>query len=150
MPTLSLHRPLHDQPGHPITRIALPLAGVIAGTVAGFVAAAAVRRSGVLGPEWVELSPSDGVLEIDKGGIRVVASRDAGTAGDTGTGDLETGEVGAGGLEVGEGASLASAGVRPTFDVEAELEREVASEPEPSGQSQPGAPRKPELSAPRA
>jgi hypothetical protein len=149
MQMLPLHRQIHDPSRRRAARFALPVAGVIAGTVAGVAVAAAIRRSGLIGPESFELAPAGSSLEFDKGGVwvsqRLHASEDDGDGGDAGGPDADAGEVA--GLEV--------TGIRPTFPFETELRREVEAltglapdAVEPRGR-EPEVEREPVLSAPR-
>ena len=151
MPTLPLHRPTFGSFHHPASRMAPPLAGVVAGTIAGFVAAAAIRRSGVLGPGAIELAPKDSVLEIDKGGVRVAVSRwEAGSRGGAGRPETEPGDAA---FDAGDSAPLGATGIRPTFGVEQELDREIAETIPGGAPRQAGLPdgaREPALSATRA
>ncbi len=141
MPTLPLYRPAVDPAvgpaasaaRHPAVRLALPVAGVVAGTVAGFVAAAAIRRSGVFGPGWIDLVPKDGILEIDKGGARLSVSRGA-----HGSDAAARGEPPAGADEdAGDAQCVAATAIRPTFEVEEELAREIDREPDRGGGDEP-------------
>ena len=147
MSILSLHRPHHDPSGHSTARVALPLAGVVAGTAAGFAIAAIAHRSRPIGRDSLELAPDGSALEFHEGGVRVAR---AGESDPEGVPD-EAAAVAAGDL-----TGLGSAGIRPTFAVEAELAREVddvggdVDEGPASDAAPPESDREPVLSAPRA
>lgn len=117
MSILSLHRPRNGPSGHSVARIAMPFAGVVAGTAAGFVIAAVAHRTRPGGRTPLELAPDGSALEFHEGGVRV--SRRGGGSGPDGAGEVAP-IVAAGDL-----AGLGSAGIRPTFEVEDELAREV-------------------------
>lgn len=148
MSILSLHRPHHDPAGHSaVARVALPFAGVVAGTAAGFAIAAVVHRSRPVGHGSLELAPDGSAIEFHEGGVRVARTRETDLEGAA----EEAAVVAAGGL-----SGLGSAGIRPTFEIEAELAREVgdAGGEVDAGQVRDAAPsegdREPVLSAPRA
>ena len=115
--------PFHPaEPGpfrHWAGRLALPFAGVVAGTVAGFAVAALVRRPGRPGGPTMELAPEGSTIEFDKGGVWL--ARQSGEGDDRSAGaDVVVDEI-AGGLP--------ATGIRPTFEVDAELARELATDP---------------------
>ena len=95
-------------------RLALPVAGVVAGSVAGFVVAALVRRPGHPGRPSMELAPADTAIDFDKGGVWL--ERES-LEGDRSAGADVTVDGIPGGLPV--------TGMRPTFEVDAELAREL-------------------------
>jgi len=147
MSILSLHRPHRDPAGHPaVTRVALPLAGVVAGTAAGFAIAAVAHRSRPSGRGSLELAPDGSAIEFHEGGVRVARTRESDPEG-----MAEEAAAAAEGL-----SGLGSAGIRPTFEIEAELAREVddVGRDVDAGQATDAAPpegdREPVLSAPRA
>ncbi len=149
MSILPLHRPHHDPSGHALVRVALPLAGVVAGTAAGLAIAAVARRSGSIGRDSLALAPDGSALEFHEGGVSV--SRRGGESDPDRMAEVAE-VVAAGGL-----AGLGSAGIRPTFEVEAELAREVddglgrgADAAPPWGGASQESEREPVLSAPRA
>ncbi len=152
MSILSLHRPHHDPSGHAVARVALPLAGVVAGTAAGFALAAITHRSRPIGRDSLELAPDGSAVEFHEGGVRV--SRRGGED------DRETtaheAAVVAEVIAAGGSPGLGAAGIRPTFEVEAELAREVDAAAgdvdagRPREVAAPGSDREPVLSAPRA
>ncbi len=95
-------------------RIALPVAGVVAGTVAGFAVAALVRRPGHPGQLSMELAPADTAIDFDKGGVWLER--------ESHEGDRSAGaDVAVDGIAGG----LPATGMRPTFEVDAELAREL-------------------------
>ncbi len=111
-------------------RLALPVAGVVAGTVAGFAVAALVRRPGHPGQLSMELAPADTTIDFDKGGVWL--ERQAGESDDRGAGV---------GVAVDETAgALPATGIRPTFEVDSEMARELASETAPATEGDAGLP----------
>jgi hypothetical protein len=148
MSILSLHRPHHDPAGHSaVARVALPLAGVVAGTAAGFAIATVAHRSRPSGRGSLELAPDGSALEFHEGGVRIARA---------GESDRE-GMAEEAAVVAAEGPSgLGAAGIRPTFEIEAELAREVgdAGGDVDAGQARdaatPEGGREPVLSAPRA
>ena len=107
----------HTEPG-PFPRwagrLALPIAGVVAGTMAGFAVAALVRRPAHPGQPPMELAPADTTIDFDKGGVWLER--------DSGEGDRNAGtDAAVDGITGG----LPATGIRPTFEVDAELAREL-------------------------
>ena len=111
-------------------RFALPVAGVVAGTVAGFAVAALVRRPGRPGSPTMELAPEGSTIEFDKGGVWL--ARQAAESDDRSAEAGVAVDPTAGGLP--------ATGIRPTFEVDSELARELASETAPATEGDAGLP----------
>jgi hypothetical protein len=148
MSILSLHRPHHDPADHPVAaRVALPLAGVVAGTAAGFAIASVAHRSRAIRRDSLELAPDGSAVEFLEGGVRVARTRES---------DPEATAEEAAAIAEEALSGLGSAGIRPTFEIEAELVREiddvgaVLDAGQPTDAAPPEGNREPVLSAPRA
>jgi hypothetical protein len=147
MSILSLHRPHHDPADRSVAaRVALPLAGVVAGTAAGFAIASVAHRSRTIRRESLELAPDGSAVEFLEGGVRVARTPES---------DPEAPAEEAVAVAEGARAGLGSAGIRPTFEIEAELVREVGDvgdldAGQPTDAASPEGDREPVLSAPRA
>ena len=128
MPVTPFHPADPDPSRRWADRVALPLTGVVAGTVAGFAIAALVRRPGPSGHAPLELAPDDSTIEFDKGGVWVARLPGAGDERGADVDDV-MGEI-AGGLPV--------TGIRPTFEVDAELAREIEAPLSGTGRDESG------------
>jgi hypothetical protein len=114
MPVNPFH---HAEPGpfqQWAVRLALSVAGVVAGTVAGFAVAGLVRRPRHSGQPPMELAPADTAIDFDKGGVWLQRDSDEDHRG-----------AGADAAVDGIAGGLPAAGMRPTFEVAAELAREL-------------------------
>ena len=121
MPANPFHRARPDPLRLWVARLALPFAGVVAGTVTGFAVAALARRQGPCGHPALELAPEDSTIDFDKGGVWLARQPGAGDGRGAGADDIVD--------ETADG--VPATGIRPTFEVEAELARELAADSAP-------------------
>lgn len=118
MSVLSVLSVLSDPLRRWATRAALPLAGVAVGTAVGLAVAALIRRVEGPAPRPLELAPEGNTVEFDKGGVRVAQ---------------EAPSAAPGADEASEPAwpvlaGMAVTAIRPPFEVERELDRELGRE----------------------